>query len=229
MLFCFILFLAMSATAVQSVQEVDLSRDCDQEFHLVKGQTEALTIKSHVYLGRRRYPASLDCKAIFKMDACKKATLNCPSFNVIGNQNDCADYLMVDDVRYCGPLRPSNLTFQTSSNLNLSFHTGVFFQGLGFNCQLTCEEFKDSPATGAISADCTPCGTSTLNSTSTLSRDGKIVGGQEVAKGEIGWQVALVQNATENPIQVFCGGTLLNAKFVMTAAHCTAAVAGNLS
>uniref|UniRef100_A0AAY4CT49 Coagulation factor IX n=1 Tax=Denticeps clupeoides TaxID=299321 RepID=A0AAY4CT49_9TELE len=50
-----------------------------------------------------------------------------------------------------------------------------------------------------------------------MEHKGRIVGGHEVTRGEIPWQVALVLRST---LQVFCGGSILNEKWVITAAHC---------
>ncbi|XP_062396791.1 coagulation factor IX-like [Sardina pilchardus] len=49
------------------------------------------------------------------------------------------------------------------------------------------------------------------------SRDGRIVGGNEATRGEIPWQVALINKASG---MVFCGGSLLSDVWVVTAAHC---------
>uniref|UniRef100_A0A3B3TG20 trypsin n=2 Tax=Paramormyrops kingsleyae TaxID=1676925 RepID=A0A3B3TG20_9TELE len=45
----------------------------------------------------------------------------------------------------------------------------------------------------------------------------RIVGGYEVTPGEIPWQVALVDQET---LTVFCGGSILSIRWVVTAAHC---------
>lgn len=50
----------------------------------------------------------------------------------------------------------------------------------------------------------------------------QIVGGQLAAPGEYPWQVALVSAGVSNPQSgQFCGGSLINAEWVLTAAHCT--------
>ena len=66
-------------------------------------------------------------------------------------------------------------------------------------------------------ADC-ECG---LKGSAAVGRSGLhfIVGGQNADVNEYPWQVALV--SPQDLESVFCGGTILNKKFVMTAAHCT--------
>merc|ERR1711962_229777 len=48
--------------------------------------------------------------------------------------------------------------------------------------------------------------------------DQKIIGGDEAVKHSIPWQAALVSYGSKNP---FCGGTIIDATHILTAAHCT--------
>ncbi len=54
--------------------------------------------------------------------------------------------------------------------------------------------------------------------TTRTNKDTKIVGGVNALNGEFPWQVAIFRNGDANPR---CSGTLLNERWVLTAAHCT--------
>ena len=51
-----------------------------------------------------------------------------------------------------------------------------------------------------------------------VQRRSRIVGGEETEVSEYPWQAGLVDKGSS---KVWCGGSLLNSKWVLTAAHCT--------
>ena len=64
---------------------------------------------------------------------------------------------------------------------------------------------------------CVESRASTLSDQSLPFTSPKIVGGGEATPNSIPHQVALVLKGTND---IMCGGTILNRKFVLTAAHC---------
>ncbi|XP_065063795.1 plasma kallikrein-like isoform X2 [Rhopilema esculentum] len=83
------------------------------------------------------------------------------------------------------------------------------------NCQKSCGKCKGTKS-GAISSLKTDklingpyCG---------LRLKARVVGGQDAAVGDWPWQVGLVFKRA--PGRVFCGGSLINKQWVVTAAHC---------
>lgn len=51
-------------------------------------------------------------------------------------------------------------------------------------------------------------------------RQGRVVGGEDAEEGAYPYMVSLQTRINENPNQHFCGGSILNEHFVLTASHC---------
>ena len=126
-------------------------------------------------------------------------TITCSDFRL---ENPAAkygciwDYVSINGRRFCGTNGPISIT---ANWLKIVFKSDSTVVDKGFSCQV---EVRDG---------C--CGRS--------SAANRIVGGSEVTPPHaLPWQVGLTR-PKYGPGFVFCGGSVVNSRFVVTAAHCT--------
>ncbi|XP_066986868.1 clotting factor G beta subunit-like isoform X7 [Macrobrachium rosenbergii] len=166
-------------------------------YNLNPGQ--AVTIQSQNY--PNKYPVGSSCQWTFQgTSSASSISITCTDFRL---QYCKYSFVMITGKdlykQYCWVQGPFT---ETSKNNQMQ----VFFQtarrqGYGFSCIVTASE---------------PCGT--------VNRVSRIVGGVETEVNEYPWQVAVVYAGTNS---VFCGGSLLNDRIVVTAAHCILAIYNN--
>jgi len=145
-------------------------------------------------------------------------TVTCSSFTLQPSRRGrCRnDFLALGFRRYCGSTGPVSVT--VNRFLRVWFRSDRFANFAGFTCTATAAGtvvtrppvFTNAPViTNAPSGRCV-CGTA--------NRATRIVGGVTTEVNEYPWQVSLVSRGSSS---VFCGGSLINDRWVLTAAHCT--------
>ncbi|CAL8137161.1 unnamed protein product [Orchesella dallaii] len=152
-------------------------------------------------------------------------TLECDKFSLepgSGGEDPCPDeYLQVTDghkgfEKFCGKDGPKSITTGKKLRdlyvtLKTSEHAKIKKREL--KCHVICHpgEAKGKPlaenSEPEFDDSCT-CGRK--------PNSDRIVGGEEAKKGEFPWMAALVTAGTRKP---FCGGTVINNRFIVTAAH----------
>jgi len=152
--------------------------------------------------------------------SCKKAYFFCNSFDLPNRSGlpSCrrGDKLRVGKTPFCQTDGPPETAF--TRGLRLLFTSDRRTSGAGAQCTVLCGSGNSPtpppptppPGPGTGSGDC-KCGLA--------NRVSRIVGGQEAEVNEYPWQAGLVSTGSTKP---WCGGSLVNSKWVLTAAHCTA-------
>merc|ERR1711955_67637 len=117
--------------------------------------------------------------------------------------------------RYCGTSGPSSVTGGRYANVRFRSDRSRSFAGFTCTASVGGTVVTNPPVTSApvtnppVTGRCV-CGVA--------NRATRIVGGQTTEVNEYPWQVALVGRGSSS---VFCGGSLINDRWVLTAAHCT--------
>ncbi|XP_066982820.1 chymotrypsinogen 2-like [Macrobrachium rosenbergii] len=117
---------------------------------------------------------------------------------------ECGWYIQVLWVRLS-----SQIYQQQQSDDHVVFHQQENSQK-GFKCKAE-----------AVGPSAYGLGASTNCKCGRVNRGTRIIGGQSTEVNEYPWQVSLVYRNTN---ESFCGGSIINDRFIVTAAHCTASV-----
>ena len=134
-------------------------------------------------------------------------SVTCSSFDVESHSRCSYDWLKLDDTKFCGTNGPNGVT--ALSEMDIHWHTDYSVVKAGFECSVDVSE-PPPPPSPQPPASCS-CGN--------VNRATRIVGGTQTEVNEYPWQAGLVNPGAT---RTWCGGTVINSMYVLTAAHCTA-------
>ncbi|XP_043188696.1 trypsin II-P29-like [Amphibalanus amphitrite] len=119
----------------------------------------------------------------------------CPHLD-IEPHSDCAyDWLSINGTRFCGA---GSVSERRALSLSIEFHSDYIVRHTGYLCYI------EVPALSC-------CGRALRHS--------RIVGGVPTEEHEYPWQAGVVYTGSN---RTWCGGSLINSRYVLTAAHCVA-------
>ncbi|XP_054720436.1 transmembrane protease serine 9-like [Uloborus diversus] len=117
--------------------------------------------------------------------------------------------------RYCHGKRPVSV-YSTGNNLLLMFRTDCCFEGKGFSASFIVLDEEDITTSPPPEPKPNVCSCGKENEPDTE----RIMGGQTVSPpSRYPWIVALVKEKNGKN-DFFCGGTLINRQYILTASHC---------
>ncbi|OXA51279.1 Transmembrane protease serine 11B-like protein [Folsomia candida] len=151
--------------------------------------------------------------------------LSCKKFKLARDtgttkEDKCKDeYLEVTDGvggydKFCGDTGPSEVSAtKRLRDLYVTYKSGEKENKRQLKCTVTCAAQGSAPElpstfSASVSDTCN-CGRK--------PNADRIVGGEDAKRGEFPWIAGLVTAKTRKP---FCGGTVINDRFILTAAHC---------
>jgi len=166
----------------------------------------------------KKYLANTDCTVNYKMGStCAKMSFSCTKFNTFNkDKKKCmkGDKLTITangkSKAYCKKQKKGNPKVSSTGDLSLVFTSDKSKKrSTGAVCKVRCTEASSGSTGGSELSDC-KCGLA--------KRSTRIVGGEVTEVNEYPWQVGIV---TARSSSVWCGGSLISNRWILTAAHCT--------
>ena len=166
------------------------------------------------------YPNNMYASVTLQGQEGQEISISCDPFSLQFERYCRYDFLEINRRRYCGTRTIPTIT---SSELSIRFRSNWWGQLSGFQCTITVSQAGTSTTTTAPTTTPTTATTQAPAPPSEGCRcgqrqTGRVVGGTEAAIGAFPWQAGLVQ---PRGTRTFCGGSVINNRYVLTAAHCT--------
>ncbi|GAB1302816.1 Coagulation factor IX [Apodemus speciosus] len=175
-------------------------KNCELDMH-----TEASSSYSETIGVNSETIANATCN--IKNGRCKQFCKNSPDNKVICS---CTEgYQLAEDQKSCEPAVPfpcGRVSVSYSSKKITRAET--IFSNMDYGNSTEAEFILDNITGGAILDNVT-------ENSESLNDFTRVVGGENAKPGQIPWQVIL-----NGEIEAFCGGAIINEKWIVTAAHC---------
>ncbi|CAL4059096.1 unnamed protein product, partial [Meganyctiphanes norvegica] len=170
-----------------------------------------------VCISSPNYPSdySSKSKCAWSIKSTTAITVTCSNFVLQppNKKGKCKDRLILDGKKFCGT---SLASYSGGTSIKAVFKSNRRKNYSGFKCTATAASGGGGGGGGGCGG-----GASGSCKCGQANRVSRIVNGVETEVNEYPWQAAMIYKGSTD---VFCGGSVICSKHILTAAHCTQAV-----